>query len=50
MKIAAAKGVAGLKMSMNLMKNIYSVFNKGVGEAVAYAVTSVARKLGTGRA
>ncbi|MBU3171217.1 NADP-dependent malic enzyme [Clostridium estertheticum] len=51
MKIAAAKGIANLidDSELNVEYIVPSVFNKGVCDAVAYAVTSVARKLGTAR-
>lgn len=52
MKIAAAKGIADLidEHELNEEYIVPSVFDKGVCEAVAFAVTSVAHKRGTARA
>ncbi|MBX4265067.1 NAD(P)-dependent malic enzyme [Clostridium estertheticum] len=52
MKIAAAKGIADLidEHELNEEHIVPSVFDKGVCEAVAFAVTSVAHKRGTARA
>jgi len=52
MKIAAAKGIADLidEHELNEEYIVPSVFDKGVCEAVAFAVTSVTHKLGTARA
>ncbi|MBX4259557.1 NADP-dependent malic enzyme [Clostridium estertheticum] len=51
MKIAAAKGIANLidDSELNVEYIVPSVFDKGVCDAVAYAVTSIAQKLGTAR-
>lgn len=51
MKIAASKGIADLidDSELNVEYIVPSVFKKGVCEAVEYAVTSVAKKLGTAR-
>ncbi|HEY8804080.1 MAG TPA: malic enzyme-like NAD(P)-binding protein [Clostridium sp.] len=52
MKINAAKRIADLIDDSELNEEyiVPSVFNKGVCEAVAYSVTSIAKKLGTARA
>lgn len=51
MKIAAAKGIAGLIKNEDLNENhiVPSVFDNGLCDAVAEAVTSVAKELGLAR-